>query len=329
MDDMIYLKSVCEKLLFGSLLEIPTLTKKALEYKVYKIVTEQGKYYIKIFNKEFITKENDLEKIKISLDLEEILNNHNISIFVANNYHGEKLGKINDKYFLVYDFVDGKIIEPHNVLLEQCRVIGALLSKIHNVSYKEKEKEILPYMHIRWRKYLRLAEHKGSEICKILSENIKKLEEITESCNNSLNHLPNVETICHSNLTCSNVLWTGNGVKLNGNELLNYGNPYIDLIKTALYWAGAKEEKINYNLFNYLIKEYYKDIVRPKLDWNIVYQVMYQDMLRQLEKYIKMALMFDNKSVEAKEKGEKLVESLTKEIIYYNSIREEVISRLN
>lgn len=329
MDDMMYLKSVCEKLLFGSLLEIPILIKNGLEYNVYKIVTEQGSYYVKIFNKDFIITEYDTEKIKKSLELEETLSKHNVPIFVAKSYQGEKLKKLDNQYFLVYDYTSGKIIETHNVLLEQCRVIGALLSKIHNISYKEQEKVILPYMHIRWRKYLRLAEHKGSEICKILSENIKKLEEITENCNNSLNQLPNVLAICHSNLTCNNVLWTNDGVKVSGNELLRYGNPYIDLIKTALYWSGAQEGKINYNLFNYLIKEYYKDTVRPKLDWNIIYQVMYKDMLKELEKYIKIALMFDNTSPEAKEKGEKIVEKLTKEIIYYHNIREEVISRLN
>lgn len=329
MDDMLYLKNICEILSFGSLIEVPDKFKDSSEYKVYKIVTEQDKYYIKIFNKEFIKEEKDILKIKTSLGLEETLNEHDVSIFVANTYNGEKLQKCSDRYFLVYDFVDGKIIESHNVLLEQCRVIGSLLSKIHNVEYKELEKVTLPYMHIRWRKYLRLAEHKGSEICKILSENIKKLEIITENCNNALNHLPNIETICHSNLTCSNVLWTNYGIKINGNEYLKYDNPYIDLIKTALYWAGAKEYKINYNLFNYLIKEYYKDKVRPKLDWNIVYSVMYKDMLRQLEKYIKMALMFDNASTEAKEIGETLVDSLIKEIIYYNNIKSEIIPRLN
>lgn len=329
MEDMVYLKSICESLSFGSLLEVPDQIKNTLEYKVYKIVTEQGKYFIKIFNKDFIIDEKDIERIKTALTLEETLNEHHISIFTANTYKEEKLQKFEDRYFLVYDYVSGKIIESHNVLLEQCRVIGALLCKIHNVSYKEEEKVILPYMHIRWRKYLRLAEHKGSSISKVLSENIKKLEIITENCNNALNHLPNVRTIVHSNLTCSNVLWTENGVKISGNELLQYGNPYIDLIKTALYWAGAKEYKVNYNLFNYLIKEYYKDKVRPKLDWSIVYSVMYKDMLKELEKYIKMALMFDNASKETKEIGETLVEKIIKEIIYYSSIKDEIISRLN
>lgn len=329
MDDMIYLKSISETLAFGSLLKVPEIIKSALEYKVYKIVTEKGSYYIKIFNKEFIRNEYDIEKINLALSLEEKLNDYNIAIFVANSYNGEKLMKNEERYFLVYDFIDGKVINSQNVLLEQCRVIGSLLSKIHNVSYKELEKTTLPYMHIRWRKYLRLALHKGSEISKILSENIKKLEQITEVCNNAINHLPNIETIVHSNLTCSNVLWTENGVKINGNELLKYGNPYIDLVKTALYWAGAREYKINYNLFNYLIKEYYKDKVRPKLDWAIVYSVMYKDLLRQLERYIKMALMMDNNSLKTKEIGEELTEKLIKEIIYFNSIKDEIISRLN
>lgn len=329
MDDMLYLKSICEDLSFGSLLEVPDRIKKALEYKVYKIATEQGTFSIKIFNKEFITNEQDIKQIKLALTLEEELKKHNIDIFVTNSYNGEKLQKCGDRYFLVYDFVLGKSIESHDVLLEQCRIIGALLAKIHNIHYKELEKVTFPYMHIRWRKYLRLAEHKGSSLSKILSENIKKLENITENCNNSLNHLPNIETICHSNLTCNNVLWTQNGAKINGNEYLKYGNPYIDLLKTALYWAGASEYNINYNLFNYLIKEYYKDKVRPKLDWSIVYQVMYKDMLRQLERYIKMALMIDNNKEENKEKGEILAEKLIKEIIYYSTIKDEIISRLN
>ncbi len=329
MDDMLYLKSICEDLSFGSLLEVPDRIKKALEYKVYKIVTEQGCFSIKIFNKEFVSDEKDIDRIKTTLTLEEQLKEHNIDIFVANSYNGEKLQKSSDRYFLVYDFTTGKVIESHNVLLEQCRVIGSLLSKIHNVYYKEREKVTLPYMHIRWRKYLRLAEHKGSALSKILSENIKKLEIITENCNNSLNHLPNIETICHNNLTCNNVLWTLNSAKINGNEDLKYGNPYIDLLKTALYWAGAKEYNINYNLFNYFIKEYYKDKVRPKLDWSIVYSVMYKDMLKGLERYIKMALMIDNNKEKNKEKGEELAEKLIKEIIYYNTIKDEIISRLN
>lgn len=329
MDDLLYIKSICESLSFGSLLEVPDRIKSNLEYKVYKITTEQGIFAIKIFSKEFINSEQDIEKIKLALLLEEKLNEHDIAIFVAASLNGEKLQKINDRYFLIYNFVNGKTIESKNVLLEPCRVIGSLLSKMHNVHYKELEKVIIPYMHIRWRKYLRLAEHKGSEISKVLSENIKKLEIITENCNNALNHLPNIETIVHSNLTCKNVLWTENGVKINGNEYLKYGNPYIDLVKTALYWAGAKEYNINYNLFNYLVKEYYKDKVRPKLDWSIVYAGMYKEMLKGLERYIKIALMIDYKDKDNKEEKEEQVENLIKEIIYYNTIKDEIISRLN
>lgn len=292
----------------------------------YKVIIGNNFYVIKLL------KENiniNPYYIDLKVELENKLLAENIPIRVAKTFNGHRLQKFNDRYFYIYDYYEGRVIESDKVILDYCRKIGTILSQIHQIEFGYLPKKTDEYLHIRWRKYLNLAEHKGSPITDVLATNIKVLEQATEKCNNAVNSIPNIRAITHGDLCCSNVIWQNDNPIIVDLEKINYGNPYIELLEVALLWSGIEDNSVNYNLFNNLTKEYFKNISRPDFDWKIIYDMAFKRRLKKAELNIKKALMIDCNSKEEQKKGEREVAASIKEVVYYANIKEEILSRLN
>ena len=169
MDEMIFLKKVCDYISSGTLYEVPTKLESNPIFKLYKVVTEKGNYIIKLMNEQLTSNKLYLESLYNAEKLENKLKENNIPLIDANIYNGTKLQTLDNKYFYVYDYYEATPLELHNVILEHCKTIGTILGEIHHTDFQTVPKETRSYLHLRWRKYLRLAEHKGSPITQILS----------------------------------------------------------------------------------------------------------------------------------------------------------------
>lgn len=308
-------------------MDVPNKLTETKDYKNYRVTTEQGIYVIKLLKEKL--NDEEIKKLKFSEKLLDKLSDNNLPVLIPNKYDGSILQCLEDKYYYIYNYFEGNILASKDIILEQCKIIGEVLGKTHLIDLQRIEKKTIPYLHIRWRKYLRLAIHKGSPISKCLSENITLLERATESCNNSLNSIPNVVTICYKNLNCHNVLWNNNDFRIINSEKVCYANPYIELLEVALSWSGIEDYKVNYNLFNNVIKEYFKEAIRPNIDWKVIYEINLIERLKIAEQNIKNALMIDCKSKDDQKYGEENVNKSIQNIVYYVSIKDEIISRLN
>lgn len=291
-----FFDSVTEKLKLGKVIEKPVQVTGGFMHRMFKIVTERGKYIIKLLNPNIMKRFDTIGNYKIADDIEEILKQNNIPAVYAIEFYGDKMQKLNGQYYYVFDWYDGKSLIDSEIKSIHCEKIGKILAEIHNID-KKSEPFNRSEININWMKYIQLAQEMNSPIYDILKINIDLFNKSMEMGNRAIKKMPPLKSICHNDMDSKNVLWIGEEFKLIDLECLGYSNPYLELFELALCWSGYETCNINFDLFNKFLKAYFEN---TNLDTNIDWEVMYYSnfgRLEWLEYNVKRALLIecDNK----------------------------------
>ena len=95
------------------------------------------------------------------------------------------------------------------------------------------------------------------------------LEQMQTAANAAL--LPPLSTICHNDMDPKNVLWNGMDCRVIDLECLGYGSPYLDLLETALWWAGYESGTVDFDRFAAFVGAYAASGGDLNTDWEAVY----------------------------------------------------------
>ena len=140
------IEKFCEMNNLGNVSNITKLT-GGLMHKMYKVETDKGVYAIKVLNPEVMTRSSAYNNFVVSETIANFVSNNGINVSCALEINNEYLNKFEDMYYMVFDFVDGKVLKDEEITIEHCRKIGDILSKIHNLdcSSLNLDSEIVEY----------------------------------------------------------------------------------------------------------------------------------------------------------------------------------------
>lgn len=310
----------------GSLIKTERLY-GGLTHKMYMAETDKGKYAIKLLNPMIMKRETAIPNFERADTLEKVLEENNISCNYSLEINGKKMQKIDDQYFYIFNYYEGKSLNQEEIEIKHVKKIGEVLSKIHNIDIKDRMNTI-PEKEIDFKKYIDLAKEQNSIIYDYLYDKLDILNESLENGNKAINYAPNVSVICHNDLDRKNVLWMNNEYKIIDLECLCYSNPYLDMFETALCWAGYEKGDINRELFKEFIDSYKKN---TKLDMNINWESIYylnNGRLSWLEYNIKRALLIECGSKEEQELGIREVKETIEDVVYYDKIKDSILEIL-
>ena len=247
---------VAEDLQLGKVLKNPVQVTGGFMHRMFKIVTEQGSYIIKLLNPNIMKRPTAMGNYKIADDIERILKQNNIPAVYALEFKNRKMQELNGQYYYIFEWYDGKSLKDGEIKSVHCEKIGEVLAKIHNIDLKNEPFE-KDEMHIDWQKYIELAKDMNSPICDYIKDYADLFNDSMAKGNEAIKKLPPVKAICHNDMDSKNVLWIGDEFKLIDLECLRYSNPYLELFELALCWSGYEGCNINFNLFNTFIKSYF------------------------------------------------------------------------
>ena len=228
------------------------------------------------------------------------------------------------QYFYVYNWYDGKSLKDNEIKSINCEKIGKQLAEIHNITLK-KDIWTEDTKNIDWKYYIDLAKKKESPIYDMLFDKIDLLNESMKKGNEIVNQLPNYIAVCHNDLDSKNVLWINDDFKIIDLECLGYSNPYLELFTLALCWSGYESCNINFDLFKTFMDSYFEN---SKLSRNKNWEVLYyanNGRLEWLEYNIKRALMLETDSKEEQQLGINEVKETIAHVVYYETIKEELL----
>ncbi|MDF2558380.1 MAG: rane protein [Bacillales bacterium] len=319
-------EDISNKLALGSALQVERVFGGYM-HKMYSLNTEKGKYAVKLLNPKIMKRPDVFKNFQIAEQLERTLEEKGLPIVSAIEFNGKKMQCLNNQYYYVFKWLDGKALGSGEISKEHCEQTGALLAMIHKIEQK-KEPFVKDELNIDWDFYINIACDKCPEIVNLLKDNIELLYFCQSEGNIAFKRIPSITSICNGDMDIKNVLWINGKPNIIDLECLKYGNPYMELFQLALCWSGYEHCLIDYELLETFIRAYCKEYGYFEVDWEVLYNSNC-GMLEWLEYNIKRALMIECENEEERKLGIEQVKETISHIIYYSSIKNELLHRLN
>lgn len=321
-----FFKQMINELKLGNLVSNPSRVSGGLTHRMYLIETDKGKYVVKLLNKNIMKRSNALDNFSRSEELERLLEKNNIPCIYSLEFNGKKMQKIENQYFYVFDYYDGKILK-RDITTNHVRKIGKVMAQIHNIDVQNVN--TLTKMKIDFKYYIDLAKKKNSVIYEYIYDKLDILNERLDKSNEAVSKIDKISCICHNDIDPKNVMWKNNDYKIIDLECLCYSNPYKELFEIALCWSEYEECNVNLDLFKEFIKSYAENTkINMNIDWEQIYYTN-NGSLGWLEYNIKRALELEEVDGEEKELGISEVKETIDHIMYYNDIKDKILETIN
>ena len=328
MDINLFFDKMVKKLNLGNIIEEPLKVTGGLTHRMFKIVTDEGRYIVKLLNPNIMKRPTAMSNFNRADRYEEILKENGIKAVYSLAFNDKKMQEIDGQYFYVYEWYDGKSLKDGEITKYHCEEMGKVLAKIHNIDlvnseFSDNEK------NIDFKYNMDLSKEKESPIYDLIYDKLDILNDSINKGNEAIKHLPNYLSICHNDMDSKNVMWLGEDYKLIDLECLGYSNPYLELYELALCWSGYEKCNINFDLFKTFFKAYFDNTKLDKnVDWESIYYAN-NGRLEWLEFNIKRSLMIDCDTKEEQEIGMNEVKETIEHVIYYDKVKNEILKNIN
>lgn len=253
------IKKLVKKCELGEILEKPIRVSGGLLNRMYKVKTTNGTYAIKLLNSEVMKRENAKTNHIFAESVSNIAKDNNVSCLPAKRIDDNVIQKVDDSYFLIFDWFNGRAIEDEELTIEKCKRVAEELSKLHKIDYAELKGKCKAYYdtnEVDWIFYFKKINN--NKIKELLSENIEKFIKLDKEAIKSLDIISRNMLISHRDLDLPNILWNNNGEPvLIDWESSGLINPSMEVIDTAWNWSGGQRyfDKNKFKIFVNTYKE--------------------------------------------------------------------------
>ena len=302
-----------------------------LSHKMYKVETDIGTYAIKLLNPGIMKRKTAYSNFVFSEEVACLAKKNGIPAICAIKLDDAIISKINNNYYMVFEWIKGTVLKSEEITLKHCEIIGKTIAKIHNIDFsiiENNSKNNIDENEFDWNKFVPLAEKQNKPYFNELKQNIELLYTLNKKSIEALKYAKNNMIISHRDLDRKNVIWQKDTPFIIDWEASGYINPTIELIQVAWYWSGGDVEALDYEKFKIIIDSY-KENYKGTIDKNID-TLMYADYyggLNWLEYNLKRSLCIENIYDEDEIKlAEKEVIQSLKEIKYNLSQFDKITS---
>ena len=152
-----------------------------LSHRMYKVETDKGIYAVKELNSGVMKREKAYANFGFSEKVTDIAKENGISAIGALKFNNDIMLKIDDSYFMVFEWLEGKILKAEEITDKHCESIGNILAQIHNIDFskiEDDERKNIETDYFDWKKYVIPAEE---EIKKNYPKRIKNYVAIEDN----------------------------------------------------------------------------------------------------------------------------------------------------
>lgn len=263
------IEKFCEKYNLGEVINITKIS-GGLMHKMFKVETTKGIYCIKVLNPEVMSRDTALNNFILSESISNLAKKNKIPVSSALDIDGNYLTKLDDMYYMVFDYIDGKTLKDDEITVEHCKRIGKILAQIHSLNYKEigLEPNIVQYTKLYdWKSYINNSKFSEISYKEVYLKNYKKYNSMLKRANERFNASNKNQTICHNDMDPKNVMWNNDNPIIIDWECAGVSNPERELLEDALCWSGFLSNNFSQEKFIVMFKEYSKYRSIDNIDW--------------------------------------------------------------
>lgn len=207
-------------------------------HRMYKVHTSDRTFAVKHLNPEIMKRETAAKNFAEAERLEDMIELAGIPIVPALRFDNQKMQEVNGNFFYVFEWHDGHITNLHHITLEQCRLVGGILGRMHALDPKYDMNVNVEESRIDWNGYIRKAERLDDDISELLVKSKELLRSAEEELNHARKLLPAIVCISDEDMDPKNVMWENGQPLVIDLECLAYGNPVSHALQLSLQWAG-------------------------------------------------------------------------------------------
>jgi thiamine kinase-like enzyme len=305
----IQLEKLCRMLDLGELIRPPEAVTGGLLHRMFAINTTNGKYAVKALNPQIMTRPTAIDNYMKSERIVNIASRY-IPAQPAKVYKGVFLQKIDNQYYMVFDWIEGFSMKLSEITKDHCKKMGSILADIHKTDFSQIgnfDGFSIETRQIDWNFYLNKGKELHSVWVDFLCNNLEKLMVWNDKAVRSSRELATEVVFSHRDLDPKNVLWKQGLPLLIDWESAGEINPKHDLIETAVYWSMNESGEIEKDKFFAFVGEYLEHYGVVKADWEIVLELGYLSKLDWLEYSLKRSLQIECSDESEQEMGTKHV----------------------
>ena len=110
-----------------------------LSHRMYKVVTDKEVYAVKELNAGVMKRPDAYNNFVFSEKVTDIVKQNGVDAVGAIKIQNDIMKQINNQYFMVFNWLNGKILKAEEITMMHCEVIGKILAQIHNIDFSEIE----------------------------------------------------------------------------------------------------------------------------------------------------------------------------------------------
>lgn len=295
---------LCMNYNLGNLIDEPKFVTGGLMHKMYQVSTDQGEYAIKLLNHDIMKRPEALTNMIHSELLSNALSNV-IPLVAAKTFHGRNIIEMDDSFFVVFDWLDGKSIFAPDISEYHCEQIGRVLGRIHATQVKI---DAMVESHdireeYKWNLFMEKAKTCNSEVISVLQENIADIMRWDRDVVTGLHEASQNQVISHRDLDPKNVMWKNDAPYIIDWEAAGYVNPFQELIEVLNYWISDETGKYDKAKFDALMQAYTENNNIYNVNWDVILSCSFDGMLGWLEYNLKRALGMEGTGINDQEEG--------------------------
>lgn len=303
--DIIQFEKLSHALRLGELVEVPVVLTGGLLHRMYTLQTTSGRYAVKQLNPEIMRRPTAMQNY-VNSERISILAAQYVPALPARKFNGTSIQKVDQLYYLVFDWIEGTTLKQDEIRASHCQIIGGILADLHAIDYSalglvnggSEDSKLTD-----WRYYLEKGKESNTEWADLLSETIENLYDWNTASIKSTKQLISDMVITHRDLDSKNVMWHQDKPTLIDWESAGYRHATQDLVETAIYWSEDRTGQIDKTKFFAFIAGYRKSQRTIQANWRIVLESGFQGKLDWLEYSLKRSLWIECAAEEEQQAG--------------------------
>ena len=263
------IEKFCERYGFGKVINITKIS-GGLMHKMFKVETDNGIYCVKVLNPEVMSRKEAYGNFVVSESVSNLAKKNGIPVSSALDIEGNYLTELDDMYYMVFEYIEGKTLKDDEITALHCKKIGNVLAHIHSLDYAEigLEPNIVEYKRLYdWESYINNPNFNKMPYKNVFLKNYKKYNSMLKRANERFNATNKNQTICHSDMDPKNVMWNNDNPIIIDWECAGVANPERELLEDALCWSGFLSNNFSEEKFAAIFKEYSKYRNIEDIDW--------------------------------------------------------------
>lgn len=241
-----------------------------LLHRIWRLTTERGVFAVKELQPRFTATEKDRKHIIMCEEIALQMRQHGVpAIFALQSQQGF-VTKIDDKYFMVFNWQTGITLEPVAIKLQHAHAIGVVLANIHQAAVQLAGLKLtrrIAFSAAHWRTLIQQAEQQGLSWCSEIKQAIPVLVEWNKLARHAAIKLNKHLIVSHRDLDAKNVIWQNDlNCCIIDWEYAGLINPGVDLLGVALNWSGQIEGNADKEKFLAVIAGFRSVSALPEVD---------------------------------------------------------------